>query len=244
MKTFKEFISEANKYGIPEDEYEQWQKDRASGKGPARKTFGGVEYEMRNKARQGQSSTWAVSPVSSRNESGKKRRKAEQETQLSQDELRGAAGGDEERASLAKDTEKTGIEKVIKRGKRIQKATGVRQSLGHKQPLQPDDPNAEDPGHSLSNVKPEPLGQNASKKNRRPEPGESGYGLTRTQAIQSALKRGGELGSKIDRERDLETPSRAARLLSYLRRPKPKNTGAAERMAAEYDKRVGRSFEN
>jgi len=238
MKTFREFISEANKYGIPEDEYKQWQKDRASGKGPARKTFDGVEYEMRNKARQGQSPIWAVSTVASRNESGKKRSKAEQETQLSQDELSVAAGGDEERASLAKDTEETGIKKVIKRGKKIQKATGVRQSLGHKQPLQPDDPNAEDPGHSLSNVKPEPLGPNASKKNRRPEPGESGYGLTRTQAKQDALKRGDKLGSKIDRERDLETPSRAARLLSYLRRPKPKNTGAAERMSASYDKKI------
>lgn len=241
MKTFREFISEANRYGIPEDEYRQWQMDRAAGKGPARKTFNGVEYEMRSHARAGQPKVWAASPSSSRKASSEKRNKAEQETQLSQDELRSAAGGDEERASLAKDTEETGIKKVIKRGKRIQKATGVRQSLGHKQPLQPDDPSPEDPGHTLSNVKPEPLGPNASKKNKRPEPGESGYGLTRDQATQDALSRGDKLGRKVDREVTSHlsgTESRAARLLSYLRRPKPKNTGAADRMASAYDKKV------
>jgi hypothetical protein len=93
----------------------------------------------------------------------------------------------------------------------------------------------------LSNVKPEPLGPNSSKKNKRPEPGESGYGLTRTQAKQDALKRGDKLGKNIDRETDLlrsGKESRAARLLSHLRRPKPKNTGAAERMSAAYDKKV------
>jgi hypothetical protein len=243
MKTFREFILEAkNRYEIPDDEYSQWQADRTAGKGPARKTFNGVEYEMRSKARAGQSKTiWAVSPVSSRNKSGKKRIEAEKKTELSQDELRSAAGGDEERASLAKDTEETGIKKVIKRGKKIQKATGVRQSLGHKQPLQPDKPTPEDPGHTLSNVKPEPLGPNASKKNKRPEPEESGYGLTRTQAKQDALKRGDKLGKKIDREVDLlksGKPSKAAELLGYLRRPKPKNTGVAQRMSAAYDKKV------
>ena len=242
MKTFLQFILESkNKYGIADDEYRQWQRDRTAGKGPARKTFNDIEYEMRNKARQGQSPVWAVSTVSSRNESGQKRSKAEKETELSQDELRSAAGGDEERASLAKDTEETGIKKVIKRGKRIQSATGVRQSLGHKQPLQPDEPTPEDPGHTLSNVKPEPLGPNASKKNKRPEPGESGYGLTRTQAKQDAIKRGDKLGKNIDRETNLlrsGKESRAARLLSHLRRPKPKNTGAAERMSAAYDKKV------
>ena len=130
MKTFREFILEAkNRYEIPDDKYSQWQGDRTAGKGPARKTFNGIEYEMRNKARQGQSPVWAVSPVSSRNKSGKKRIEAEKKTELSQDELRSAAGGDKERASLAKDTEETGIKKVIKRGKKIQKATGVRQSV-------------------------------------------------------------------------------------------------------------------
>lgn len=241
MKTFKEFILEGNKYGIPEDEYKQWQRDRAAGKGPARKTFGGVEYEMRGKGTINGKKIWAVSTVESRKASSQKRNKAENETQLSQDELRIAAGGDKERAALAKDTEEVGIKKVIKRGKRIEKATGVRQSLGHKQPLQPNEPSPEDPGHSLSNVRPEPLSPNTSKKNKRPEPGESGYGLTRTQARQDAVRRGDKLGQKIDREVELEKQgksSRAARLLTYLRRPRPKNTGAAERMAAAYDKKV------
>lgn len=246
MKTFKEFLGEArNKYGIPDNEYRKWQQDRSEGKGPSRKTFDGVEYEMRNKARQGQNPVWAVSTVASRNQSGQKRSEAEKKTQLSQDELRSVAAGDEERASLAKDTEETGIKKVIRRGKTIQKATGVRQSLGHRQPLQPNEPTPEDPGHTLSNVRPEPLGSNVSKKNKRPEPGESGYGLTRAQATQDAVRRGDRLGQKIDRELESTRtgkPSRAAGLLSYLRRPKPKNTGAAERMSSAYDKKVDDSM--
>jgi hypothetical protein len=237
MKTFQQFILEANKHPIPADEYTKWQNDRDEGKGPASKTFDGVEYQMRGKGTDKKTGKkrWAVSPTSARKASAAKRNKAEQETALSQDELRNAAGGDTERSALAKDTEETGIKKVKKRGKRIEKATGVKQSLGHKQPLQPDDPNPEDPGHSLSNIQPEPLSPNTSKKNRRPESGESGYGLTRTQATQDAVRRGDKLGSKIDREISLIRSgkgSRAARLLSYLRRDKTSrpDTGAARRM--------------
>jgi hypothetical protein len=243
MKTFREFILEANnKHGIPDDEYVKWREARSKGEGPARMTFNGIEYEMRGKGyKKDGTKKWGVSTSSSREESRLKRIEVEKETELSQDELRSATGGDEERSALAKDTERTGIKKVRARAKRIQKATGVRQSLGHKQPLQPDDPNAEDPGHSLSNVKIEPLSTNTARQNKRPEPGESGDGLTRTQAKQDAKKRGDKLGSKIDREIELlksGKESRAARLLSRIRRPKPKNTGAAERMAAAYDKKV------
>jgi hypothetical protein len=243
MKTFIEFISEANnKHGIPDDEYVKWREARSKGEGPVRMTFNDIEYEMRGKGyKKDGTKKWGVSTSSSREESRLKRIKAEKEAELSQDELRSATGGDEERSALAKDAERTGIKKVRARARRIQKATGVRQSLGHKQPLQPDDPNAEDPGHSLSNVKIEPLSTNTARKNKRPEPGESGYGLTRTQAKQDAKKRGDKLGSKIDREIELlksGKESRAARLWSRLRRPKPKNTGAAERMAAAYDKKV------
>jgi len=249
MKTFREFILEAkNKYGIPDEEYLKWQQDRASGKGPARKIFNGIAYEMRNKAGKGNPKVWAVSPVLDREASSRKRKEAEQKYALSQDELRNAAGGEEERVALAKDTEETGIKKIIKRRQRIQKATGVKLSLGHKQPLQPDDPNSEDPGHSLSNVNIEPFSSNASKKNRRPEPGEPGYGLTRTQASQDALRRGDKLGKNIDREIELlrsGSPSRSANLLARLRRlgrPKPKNTGAAERMSAAYDEKIEKAL--
>jgi hypothetical protein len=243
MKTFKKFISEANnKHGIPDDEYVKWREARSKGEGPVRMPFNDIEYEMRGKGyKKDGTKKWGVSTSSSREESRLKRIKAEKEAELSQDELRSATGGDEERSALAKDSERTGIKKVRARARRIQKATGVRQSLGHKQPLQPDKPTPEDPGHTLSNVKPEPLGLNASKKNKRPEPGESGYGLTRTQAKQDALKRGDRLGQKIDKEVDLlksGKPSRSAGLLSHLRRPKPKNTGVAQRMSAAYDKKV------
>lgn len=223
MKSFKEFILEANKYGIPEDEYQQWKKDRAEGRGPARKTFDGVEYEMRGKGTINGRKTWGVSTVDSRRASSQKRSQAEKETALTKDELLRATGGDEERVALALDTERSGIKKVRERGKRSSRLSGEKKSLGHKVALQPDEPSPEDPGHVLSNIGMEPLRPNASKGNRRPEPGEPGYGLTRSQAIQDADRRGDELGSKIDRERDLETPSRAARLLSRLRRPRPKS---------------------
>lgn len=241
MKTFKNFIFEANRYGIPEDEYQQWKRDREEGRGPVRKTFDGVEYEMRGKGTINGRKMWGVSTTASRNQSAEKRRRAESEGQLSQSELRSAAGGDEERVALARDTEETGIKKVRKRGKRIQQRTGVRQSLGHKVPLQPDEPSPEDPGHTLSNIQNEPLGPNTAKKNKRPEPGESGYGLTRSQAAQDAIQRGVRLGRKIDREVNLirsGRESRAARLLSRLRRRKPKNTGSEERMNAAYDRRI------
>jgi len=249
MKTFSKFILEAsNKYGIPDDEYRQWQRDRAAGRGPAKKTFNGVEYEMRSHARAGQPrppGVWGVTPTSKRQESSEKRSKAEQETALSKDELLRATGDDEERAALASDTETSGIKKTIKRAQRIGKSTGVKQSLGHGQPLQPEEPSPEDPGHTRSNTRVEPHSPNTAKKNKRPEPGEFGYGLTRALATQDAVERGDTLGRKIDRERDLETPSRAARLLARLRRPKPKFKNSAERakeqearMTSAYDKRV------
>lgn len=248
MKTFKRFIIEVSKYkdAIGADEYSNWQKEvdeyykkYGNIRGVSRRTINGVTYEMRNKARAGNPRVYGVDTEQNRQASAAKRVQAEKKGQLSQDELIGAAGGDEEKASLAKDTEESGISKVKKRNNRVSKSTGVRQSVGHKQPLQPDDPNAEDPGHSLSNIQSEPLGLNAAKKNKRPEPGEPGYGLTRTQATQDALGRGNRLGQKIDREVALTQSgkeSRAARLLSYLRRPKPKDTGAVQRMSAAYDK--------
>lgn len=248
MKTFTNFISEANKYGIPDDEYKQWQQDRAKGKGPARKTFNGVEYEMRNKAGSGQPPVWAVSTVESRKASSQRRKQAEQETELTKDELLNAVGDDEEMSALALDSERSGIKKVKKRAQKSSKLSGEKKSVGHKQPLQPEDPSPEDPGHTLSNIRQELFTKNTSRKNKRPEPGESGYGLTRTQATQDAVRRGSELGKKIDREVELERqgkPSRAARLLSNLRRPKLRFKNSPERAReqlnrqdAAYDKKI------
>lgn len=228
MKTFKEFFLEANRHPIPKDERMQWIKDREEGKGPATKTFDGVEYEMRGKGFRKGKKQWGVSTTASRKASFLKRKESEENSRLTRDELLNKTGGDEERVSLALDTERSGIKKVRRRSKGIQKATGIKQSLGHKQPVQPDDPSPEDPGHTLSNVMIEPYVLNVSKQNKRPKPGESGYGLTRSQAIQDADRRGSELGKKIDRERNLEN-IRAARLLSYLRRPKPKFKNSEER---------------
>lgn len=249
MKTFQEFILEAtNKYGIPDDEYKQWQQDRAMGKGPARKTFDGVSYEMRNKARSGQPSVWAISPVSDRIASYNKRKKAEQETQLSKDELLRATDGDEERAALALDAEESGIKRLTKRIKRMPKSPGVRKSLGHGVALQPKKPSSTDPGHTLSNLRAQDYQPNVSQQNKELKPGEPGYGLTRAQAAQDAVSRGDKLDKRIDRllgtVRSGE-PSKEANLYARLRRPKPKFKNSSQRateqearMTAAYDKRV------
>ena len=66
---------------------------------------------------------------------------------------------------------------------------------------------------------------NTAKKNRRPNPGESGYGLTRAQSTTDAQRRGDKLLNKVgDLIKSVQSgkSSRPARLLSYLRRPKPK----------------------
>ena len=238
MKTFQEFIEEAylieanNKHGISDDEYAKWRNEVASHhtehghvRGVSRRTFDGVEYEMRSKAGKGKPKVWAASKTSDRKASAGKRQAIINKTKLTYDELLTKSKGDKERAAAALDAEETGIKKTVKRGRRIQKATGVPQSLGHKQPVQPDDPKPEDPGHTRSNTQIEPLSSNTAKKNRRPQPGESGYGLTRAQSTTDAQRRGDKLLNKVgDLIKSVQSgkSSRPARLLSYLRRPKPK----------------------
>ena len=240
MKTFREFIEEAylietNQDTIGHKEYDKWRTEVASHyakhghvRGVSKRTFDGVEYEMRSKAGKGKPKVpkvWAASKTSDRKASAEDRNKKEQETKLTHDELRTMSGGDKERASAALDAEETGIKKVVQRKKRIQKATGVKQSLGHKQPLRPDNPKPEDPGHTRSNIQIEPLSSNTAKKNRRPNPGESGYGLTRAQSKTDAQGRGDALLKRVDdlvKSVQSGKSSRPARLLSYLRRPKPK----------------------
>ena len=81
MKTFKEFISEANnKHGIPDDEYVKWREARSKGEGPVRMTLNDIEYEMRGKGyKKDGTKKWGVSTSSSREESRLKRIKAEKE---------------------------------------------------------------------------------------------------------------------------------------------------------------------
>ena len=253
MKTFQEFIVEAylieakttHRDTIGHTEYDNWRNAVADHyakhghvRGVSKRTFGGVEYEMRSKAGKGKPKVpkvWSASTTSDRKASAEDRNKKEQETKLTHDELLTKSGGDNERAAAALNAEETGIKKVVKRRRRIQKATGVKQSLGHKQPLRPDNPKPEDPGHTLSNIQIEPLSPNTAKKNRRPNPGESGYGLTRAQSITDAQRRGDTLLKRVDdlvKSVQSGKSSRPARLLSYLRRSKPKDTGAAKRMSA------------
>lgn len=254
-------ILEANRHPIPSDQRQKWQQEREAGTGPVRKTFNGIEYQMRNKARAGQPKVWAVSPSSDRKASSEKRSEKEKETAITQDELRDTAKRDvtksnpDERASAAYDAEQKRMSGITKRVTKTSKSSGVKQSKDHEQPLQRKAKNPENqerldkvlPGHNSDNLKIKPLVKNSSKQNTPPKPGESGYTLTRASMMQKQLKRGDKLLDKVGREiasTQSGTPSRAARLLSRLRRPRPKDTGAAQRMASAYDRAVGRSFEN
>jgi len=265
-KMFGEFmrecyvVVEVNKYGISDDDYKQWQRDRDAGVGPVRKTFNGVEYQMRNKARAGQPKVWAVSPSSDRKSSSKKRFKKEKETAVTQNNLLDTAKRDltksnpGERAAAAYDAEQERMSRITKRVTKIGKSSGVKQSKDHKQPLQRKANNPENqdrldrvlPGHNSDNLEIKPLSKNSSKQNTALKPGESGYDLTRASVIRNQLNRGDKLLDKVGREIALTQsgkPSRAARLLANLRRPRPKDTGAAQRMASAYDRAVGKSFE-
>jgi len=253
MKTFKEFIIEAKKHPIPDEEYKQWQKDREEGKGPASKEFDGVRYQMRGKGvdKKSGKKRWAVSTVSDRKSQGSSRTKKEKETQVSQDELLDTAKkqidkpNPSERASAANDAEQTRMRRINKRVTKIGKNTGVKQSKDHIRPLQqktknPDNQERLDrvlPGHNSDNLAIKNLSKNSSKQNDAPKKGETGYTSTRSSMASKQLNRGDQLLSKIDREtssiRSGRT-SRAARLLTYLRRdrkPRP-DTGAARRMNA------------
>jgi hypothetical protein len=264
-KTFGDFmlecyiVFEAKKHPIPDEEYKQWQKDREEGKGPASKEFDGVKYQMRGKGTDKKTGKrrWAVSTVADRKNQGSTRTKKERETQVSQDELRDTAKkqidkpNPNERAAAAYDAEQTRMRRINKRVSKIGKNTGVKQSKDHIQPLQrktsnPDNQEKLDkvlPGHNSDNLAIKDLSKNSSKQNDAPKKGESGSTLTRASVKRKQLNRGDKLLDKVDREISLTQSgrgSRAARLLSYLRRdrtPRP-DTGAARRMNAA-GKRLG-----
>ena len=235
LKTFKEFVEEAyiiekNVHGIPDEVEAEWKADREAGKpGSRTRTHGGKTYLVRSHARAGKPRTWAISTASRRGEEEKKRKKAEEEGRLTYAELLHAAGGDREKADLAYDAEQSGIARLGSRTKRIQKTTGVRQSLGHKQPLQPKDPSHEDPGHTLSNLMTQRHQTNVSQQSRRPKPGEPGYSLTRNQSIQDALRRGARLRKNLDKliaAVQSDKPSKEANLYVRLMRLKKKKAKA------------------
>lgn len=246
-------ILEAKKHPIPDTEYKQWQKDREEGKGPASKEFDGVKYQMRGKGTDKKTGKrrWAVSTVADRKNQGSTRTKKERETQVSQDELRDTAKKEidkpnsNERAAAAYDAEQTRMRRINKRVTKIGKNTGVKQSKDHIQPLQrktsnPDNQERLDkvlPGHNTDNLAIKDLSKNSSKQNDAPKKGESGSTLTRASVKRKQLNRGDKLLDKVGREISSTQSgrgSRAARLLSYLRRdrtPRP-DTGAARRMNA------------
>jgi len=224
MKTFQEFVEEAyliearttHRDTIGHKEYDKW-KDEVSShhaehghvKGVSRRTFGGVGYEMRNKARKGQPKIWAASKISDRKASAKKRKqslKPISDKEFLSHAKRNLEPNAKEVAAAAADFERQGIESKIKQAKRETDKTGEQHDLDHLQPqptkrkpkLQPRF-QAVLPGHSNANLGVLSHSSNTAKQDTPPKKGQPGRNLTRAGAVKSSIEGGKKLLSKIDR---------------------------------------------
>jgi hypothetical protein len=223
MKTFKEFVEEAHiieakithRDTIGHKEYDAWKNEVASHhaehghvKGVSRRTFGGVEYEMRSKARSGKPKVWAASKISDRKSSAKKRR--ENLKPISDDEFlshakRNLEPNPKEVAAAAADVEREGIKGKKTGAQRKTVKTGEPHDVDHMNP-QPTRRRPENrarfqrvsPGDSNANQRVLKRSKNTGKQDRPPKKGEPGYGLTRASSIRQSTQKGKELLSKID----------------------------------------------
>lgn len=222
-KTFKEFVEEAylveakttHRDAIGHEDYDAWRDEVASHhgqhghiRGVSKKTFNGVEYEMRNKARSGKPKIWAASKVSDRKASAKKRSKSLKP--ISDDEFlrhlnRNLEPNAREVAAAASDFERQGLKNKRREAKKSTEKTGEAHDVDHMNP-QPTRRNpkyreryqAVHPGHSNANTRVLPRKKNTGKQDRSPRRGEAGFGLTRAGAIQQSIRGGRELLAKID----------------------------------------------
>jgi hypothetical protein len=222
-KTFEEFVSEAylieakktHRDAIGHKEYDAWKDEVVShhaehghAKGVSKRTFDGIEYEMRNKAGSGKPKIWAASKVSDRKASAKKRR--ESLKPISDDEFlshakRNLEPNAKEVAAVAADVERTGKERKRKGAKESTKKTGEPYDVDHMNPQptrrRPENQprfQAVSPGDSNANKRIMKRSENTGKQDRPPKKGEPGYGLTRAGAIRKSTQSGKELLSKID----------------------------------------------
>lgn len=222
MKTFREFLEEAtNKHGIDSDSYSKWisaaekaHNETGKIKGIAQQTHNGVDYVLRQKGHyKNGKPRFAVTPKKAK-QNTEERRQAKK-TNLTHRELLNTAKRDlgksnppQERAAAALDVEQSRMEKIKNRVKKISKATGIKKSADHLQPLQRKMKNPEYqerlnkvlPGNASSNLSIKSLSHNASKQNTPPKRGEPGRTLTRSGATRDALRRGDTLLNRIDKE--------------------------------------------
>ena len=221
MKTFREFITEAylieanNKHGISDDEYAKWRNEVASHhtehghvRGVSKRTFDGVEYEMRNKAGKGKPKVWGASKTSDRKASAKKR--SQSLRPISDDEFlshakRSLEPNPREVAAAASDVERQGIRKKRAQAKKETEKTGEKHDVDHSQPqptkrkpeLQPRFQRVL-PGHSNANLSVMKHSDNTAKQDTPPKKGEPGRNLTRAGAVRASIKGGKKLLSDID----------------------------------------------
>ena len=223
MKTFKEFLGEAHlieartthRDTIGHREYDTWRNEVSSHhtehghvRGVSRRTFDGVEYEMRSKSGKGKPKVWAASKTSDRKASAKKR--SQSLRSISDDEFlshakRNLEQNPREVAAAAADFEREGIRKKKKQAKTKTKKTGEKYDVDHLQP-QPTRrrPALQSrfqkvlPGHSNANLRVMKHSDNTAKQDTPPKKGEPGRNLTRAGAVSASIKGGKKLLSDID----------------------------------------------
>ena len=214
-KTFEEFVKEAyliearttHRDTIGHEEYDKWRNAVADHyathghvRGISKRTFDGVEYEMRNKAGKEKPKTWAASKTSDRKASAKQRRQSLRP--ISYDEFlshakRNLIPNPKEVAAAAADFERQGIRRKRKEAKTKTKETGEQHDLDHLQPqptkrtpeLQPRF-QAVLPGHSNANMGVMTHSYNTAKQDKPPKKGEPGWNLTRAGAVKASIEGG------------------------------------------------------
>jgi len=225
MKTFQEFITEAyliearttHKDTIGHTEYNKWKNAVVSHyakhghvRGVSKRTFDGVEYEMRSKSGKGKPKVWGASTTSDRKASAKKR--SQSLRPISDDEFlshakRSLEPNPREVAAAAADFERQGIRRKKAEAKAKTKETGEKHGVDHSQPqptkrkpqLQPRFQRVL-PGHSNANLRVMKHSDNTAKQDTPPKKGEPGRNLTRAGAVSASIKGGKKLLSDIDAE--------------------------------------------
>jgi hypothetical protein len=223
MKTFREFLGEAyliearttHRDTIGHTEYDKWRNAVASHhtehghvRGVSRRTFDGVEYEMRSKSGKGKPKVWAASKTSDRKASAKQR--SQSLRPISDDEFlshakRNLIPNPKEVAAAAADFERQGIRRKRAKAKAKTKETGEKHGVDHSQPqptkrkpqLQQRFQNVL-PGHSNANLRVMRHSDNTAKQDTPPKKGEPGRNLTRAGAVSASIKGGQKLLSDID----------------------------------------------
>jgi hypothetical protein len=218
-KNFEEFILEArgsHRDKIGHKEYDEWKSEVSSHhekhghtRGVSKRSFNGIEYEMRNKSGKGKPKVWAASRVADRKASAERRKetlKPISDAEFLSHAKRNLEKNPREVAAAAADVEIQTKKRKREKARKATKETGEKHDLDHMQP-QPTRRRPENrerfrritPGDSASNLTVMKHSDNTGKQDRPPRKGEPGHTLTRASAIRHSTKKGKKLLSNIDK---------------------------------------------